>query len=263
MHLHLACDSHLHIFDSSEGGVPQHQTVQSLLGTDRAVVVQPRAYGIDNRITLEAIATLGIERTRGIAVVHPDISDATLKAMHAGGIRGVRMSLYTAAHAAVSFDMLEPLANKIKNLGWHLQLHWTADQIAEHANRLLALPVPIVFDHMARLPTTNTIKHPAFAVVKELLTRGDAWVKLSGAYLCTEQSQSQGTPYADVKHLAQMLLDLAPTRLVWGSDWPHVTEVHHKPNTRILFDLLADWTNHDESLCQQVLVTNPAQLYGF
>lgn len=257
--MHLACDAHLHIFDSGAGSVEQYQALQTQLGTRRAVVVQPRAYGTRNHVTLDAIARLGIAHTRGVAVVHPDITDAQLSAMHEGGIRGVRMSLYTPTYAAVSFDMLEPLAQKIKSLGWHLQLHWTADQIAQHASSLLGLPVPIVFDHLARLPAAGFKQHPAFAVVQELLLRGSAWVKLSGAYLCSEQ----GHPYSDVEGLASTLVDMAPDRLVWGSDWPHVTETPPKPSDRDLFDLLAEWTNGDALIRERVLVHNPALLYGF
>ncbi len=265
----LACDAHLHILDATldartephqDATVEQYQQLQRLLGTQRAVVVQPRPYGTDHRVTLDAIAWLGLANTRGVGVVHPDIADHELNRLHDGGIRGVRMSLYTTHNAVVGFDMLVPLAHRIHAMGWHLQLHWTADQIAAHAHLLLTLPVTVVFDHLARLPLPQGVRHPAFAVVRELLQQGRAWVKLSGAYLNTALPVGQG--YADLKPIAQAWVDLAPDRLVWGSDWPHTTETHRKPDDSELFDLLYDWTQHP-NIAERVLVHNPARLYGF
>ncbi len=264
-----ACDAHLHILDSSvdartppqqDATALHYQAMQALLGTQRAVVVQPRPYGTNNTVTLDAIARLGRMNTRGVAVVHPGISDGELARLHDGGIRGVRMSLYMPAQAAVTFDMLEPLARQVHAMGWHVQLHWTAEQITEHTEALLALPVTFVFDHLARLPVSQGAAHPAFAVVRELLQRGQAWVKLSGAYLNTALPPGQG--YADVQAVAHTWVALAPDRLVWGSDWPHTTEAHHPPNDSELFDLLHDWAG-DPALVQRILVDNPTELYGF
>jgi predicted TIM-barrel fold metal-dependent hydrolase len=53
----------------------------------------------------------------------------------------------------------------------------------------------------------------------------------------------------------------ASERLVWGSDWPHVTEVR-KPDDAQLFDLLAVWAG-SETIRNRILVDSPAKLYGF
>lgn len=265
----LACDAHIHILDASldartpadhDATVDHYRALQALLGTQRTVVVQPRPYGTDHRVTLDAIARLGLDRARGVGVVHPDVSEAELDTLHAGGIRGARMSLYTPQQAAVSFDMVEPLAHRLQARGWHLQLHWTADQIVAHAPVLLRLPIPLVFDHLARLPVAEGARHPAFAVVRELIAQGRAWVKLSGAYLCSQQPAGSGHP--DVADIARAWVALAPERLVWGSDWPHTTEPAHKPDDTALLDLLYDWTG-SERVAHQVLVDNPARLYSF
>jgi D-galactarolactone isomerase len=240
--------------------VAQYQAMQEILGTRRAVVVQPRPYGTDNAVTLRAIRELGSQWTRGVAVVRADVSDTELDALHQGGVRGVRLSLFRPEGAAVSFEMTAPIAARVQRLGWHLQLHWTADQIARHAELLLALPTPIVFDHMARLPTKDAKKHPAYAVLQELIQRGRTWIKLSGAYLCSTRSTLDD--YGDVGELAHTWLDLAPTRLVWGSDWPHTTERPAQPNTLALLEQLFHWTD-SASLRQQILVDNPSTLYDF
>lgn len=265
----LSCDAHLHILDSrldprvaaeQDATVEQYQQAQRLLGTRRAVVVQPRLYGTDHRVTLDAIARLGPRRTRGIAVVLPDASEQALQALHDGGIRGVRMSLHTARHAVLGFDHLEALAHRVHAMGWHLQLHWTAEQLLEHGRRLLKLPVTVVFDHLARLPVSQGTQHPAFGLVRELLLQGRAWVKLSGAYLNTALPPGQG--YADLHAVARAWVALAPDRVVWGSDWPHTTEPLHKPDDSALFDLLYDWAGSSQ-VAERILVDNPARLYGF
>ncbi|WP_295857087.1 amidohydrolase family protein [uncultured Xylophilus sp.] len=269
-----ACDAHIHVYDArfpeTDGpaltATPRQATaedyvrIQRRLGTRRAVVVQPRVYGTDNRCTLDAIAQLGRDRTRGIAVVTPDVADTELAALHAGGIRGVRMTLHAATGAPTRIDMLEALAARIAPLGWHLQLHLQADQIAAHAATIARLPCTVVFDHLARLPHGAAgLTHPAFDTVRGLLQDGRAWLKLSGAYLNT----SYGPPgYADTHAVARAWVAAAPDRLVWGSDWPHATEETHKPDDARLFDLLAEWLP-DDAVRRRVLVDNPARLYGF
>jgi predicted TIM-barrel fold metal-dependent hydrolase len=115
-----------------------------------------------------------------------------------------------------------------------------------------------VIDHMGRLPPAQGPQHPAFAVIRRLLDMGRTWVKLSGAYLNTEI----GPPdYPDATVIAKALVAAAPERLVWGSDWPHVTE-HAKPDDASLLDLLTVWAG-DEALRNRVLVGNAAELYGF
>ncbi len=264
-----ACDAHLHIYDArfaaiaplvADATVEDYRGIQALLGTSRAVVVQPRCYWTDHSCTLDAIQRLGPANTRGIAVVRPDVTDEALHTLHAGGIRGIRFSLYTEAHAVVGFEMVELLANRVAELGWHLQLHWTADQIAAHRGLLSRLGTPLVFDHLARMPLPGGTAHPAFAVVSELLDRGKAWLKLSGAYL--DSLAGAARHYADVDPVAKAWVRAAPERLVWGSDWPHPTETGHKPDDALLYDLLAHWAGTREAR-RRILVDNPALLYGF
>lgn len=266
-----ACDCHLHIYDArfaqsvdaaslqDLATVNEYRLLQKRLGTERAVIVTPRSYGVDNDVTLDAIAQLGRDRARGVAVLRSDVSDTTLKALDAGGIRGVRFSLYTPKHAAASFEMVEPLAVRIANLGWHLQLHWTADQIVEHEAMLKRLPTPIVLDHMTRLPQPLGLNHPAVKIVDHLLAQGRTWIKLSGAYL--DSQVGEAGDFLDIDAVARHWITTAPNRLVWGSDWPHPTEMI-KPNDANMLDMLARWTT-ERSVIEQILVTNPSELYGF
>jgi len=270
-----ACDCHMHIYDGARfpparpgpqsrmqdnATVAQYRLLQQRLGTTRTVIVQPAAYVTDNRVTLDAIAQLGRQRTCGVAVVHPSVTSAELKALNDGGIRGIRFTVFDPRSAAVSVDMIEPLAKCVADLGWHIQIHMRADQIVENAALLESLPTQVVFDHMGRLPQPNPLDHPAFAIIRRMIDKGRTWVKLSGAYMDTN---ARPPAYADKIAVAQAYLAAAPQRMVWGSDWPHPTEKpEHKPNDSILFDLLSAWAP-DAALRQRILVSNPEALYGF
>ncbi|WP_327363243.1 amidohydrolase family protein [Caballeronia arvi] len=239
--------------------VADYRKVQARIGTQRTVIVTPRVYETDNSVTLDAIAQLGIDHARGVAVLRPDVTDSELAALHDGGIRGIRFTLYTPEHAVVRFDMVEPLAQRVAELGWHVQLHWTAEQIVEHEAMLARIPSTIVFDHLARLPLPAGTSHPAYAIVRRLADSGRVWVKLSGPYL--DSAVGLEGQYADTTATARAFIAALPERTVWGSDWPHVTE-SRKPDDTALIDLLATWSG-DEAMRKRILVDNPAKLYDF
>ena len=266
------CDCHMHIYDAerfppsrpgsrmqTSAAVPEYRLLQQRIGTTRTVVVTPAVYVTDNRVTLDAISHLG-DNARGVAVVHPTVTDAELKALAAGGIRGIRFTQFDPATAVTTLDMIAPLSKRVNDLGWHVQIHMRADQIVAAADLWPRLPSAIVFDHLGRLPHPAGIDHPGFAIIRALIDKGRTWVKLSGAYLDTKV----GAPsYADATKVALALVNAAPERLVWGSDWPHPTEASaHKPNDAVLFDLLSQWAP-DERTRHRILVDNPEALYGF
>jgi predicted TIM-barrel fold metal-dependent hydrolase len=268
-----ACDCHMHIYDGerfaparpgpqsrmqSNAAAADYRLLQKRNGTARTVIVTPAAYVTDNRVTLDGIQQLGPADTRGVAVVHPTVTDAELKTLADGGIRGIRFTVFDPGSAAVAVDMIEPLARRVADLNWHVQIHMRGDQIVENAALLERLPAQIVFDHLGRLPQPAPLEHAAYKIIRAMLDKGRTWMKLSGAYMDT----NVGHPtYADKLAVAQAYLKAAPERVVWGSDWPHPTE-QDKPNDATLFDLLSEWAP-DAALRERVLVTNPAALYGF
>jgi predicted TIM-barrel fold metal-dependent hydrolase len=262
-----ATDCHMHIYDSRfpvaptatlrppDAHVDDYRLLQMRIGTERNVIVTPSTYGTDNRCTLDAMRTIG-SRARGVAVVDTSVSDAALKEMATAGVRGIRFNLVQAG--ATTVEMLEPLSKRVNELGWHVQIHMLGDKIVEIADVLQRLPSPIVFDHLGRIPQPQGVDHPAFGIIADLIDKGRAWVKLSGAYIDTKS----GPPaYADTSKVAQAYAKLAPERLVWGSDWPHPTE-KTKPDDAVLFDLLAEWVP-SEAARQRILRDNPATLYDF
>ena len=266
-----ACDCHLHVYDprfpmanpafrgTANASAAEYRLLQQRIGTTRAVVVQPAAYGTDNRVTVAAIEQLGRDHARGIAVVHPEVSDHELEALHRGGIRGLRFTQHEPRTAVTTPAMIEPLAHRIAPLGWHVQLHLLGEQIAAMAELIRRLPGIVVFDHLGRLPLAEGSAHPAFRVIAEVIESGRGWVKLAGAYLNTQV----GPPdYPDTTEIAREFVRLAPERCVWGSDWPHPTESAEKPDDAVLFDLLDLWAP-DDATRGRILIENPAALYGW
>lgn len=268
-----ACDCHHHIYDParfpmaptpgrpapSNGTVADYRLLQKRVGTTRCVVVQPRNYAVDNAVTLDALAQFA-GKARGVAVVHPTITDAELKRFNEAGVRGIRFSLGDPASAVVRDDMIEPLAKRIAGLGWHIQFNVDGEQIIALAEMLRRLPTPLVFDHLGHPPLPDGIAHPSHAIIRGLIDKGRTWVKLSGAYSNTRIGPPE---YPEATKIAQAFVKAAPERLVWGSDWPHPgLPNNNKPDDALLFDLLTVWAP-DAATRNRILVGNPEALYGF
>ncbi len=233
--------------------IEDYRRVASALRLRHAVIVQPSFYGTDNRCTRDAVmASNG--SWRGVAVVEPTVSEPELASLDAAGFRGVRINLLFKGGLAM--DSLEKIAQRIQPLGWHVQLLVDGRDLPELAPRLRRLSAPFVVDHMGHMPASLGVQHPGFQTLLGLAREG-GWVKLSGAY----RISTQPYPYADVTPIAQALVEAAPTRLVWGSDWPHPAVSVPIPRDGDLLDLLPLWIPDGETR-RRVLVENPQALYG-
>ncbi len=266
-----AADCHHHIYNSRfktdpnatvqapDATVADYRLLQARLGITRHVVVQPSAYGVDNSGLVESLGSFG-QAARGIAVVNADVTDQQLRDLNGAGVRGIRFNFANVGKPATTPQMIEPLAKRVADLGWHIQLNLTADQILAHKDIWSRLPVPVVFDHLGHLPEPQGLAHPAFPVIAELMAKGKGWVKLIGLYSDTKV----GPPtYADSVKVATAFVAAAPVQCVWGTDWPHPTEkADNKPDDALLLDLFAAAVT-DEATRQRILVDNPVRLYGF
>jgi D-galactarolactone isomerase len=204
-----ACDCHHHIYGSQykvdprstlrpgDASVDDYRTLQKRIGTSRNVIVQPSTYGTENAPTLDALVAFG-PSARAVVVVDTTVTEAELKRMHGLGARGIRFNLAQAG--ATTPDMIEPLAKRINDLGWHIQINAAPTTIMEVMPILEKVPSPIVFDHLAHIPEPDGINHPLFGKVRALIDKGKTWVKLSGAYADTKV----GPPtYADSSAIAR------------------------------------------------------------
>ncbi len=233
----------------------EYRRVQRELGLARAVVVQPNAYGFDNRCTTDAIRDLG-PQARGIATVEPDISRAELLRLHAAGIRGARC--YILPNGWLSWDDVPVIAARVASLGWHVQVQLDGRELPALEARLRELPTEVVIDHNGKFLEPVAPEHPAFVSLLRLLDSGRFWVKLSAPY----ETSKRGAPrYDDVSVLARALAKSHPERCLWASNWPH-PGISPQPSTAAMLDLLLDWAP-DPAARTRILVDNPARLYGF
>jgi len=268
-----SCDTHCHIFGPPEvfpyserrrytppaAPLEHYLMMLDVIGVDRGIIVQPNVHDTDNRISLDAIARGG-GRLRGVGRIDDDTTDRELEVMHEGGIRGVRFEFVSGRHGSTNIQLFERNIERIRPFGWHVELHVDPDVLVAHAEWFRALNMTSIVDHMARLHTADGINQPAFRLLLELMERPNYWVKISGA----DQRTTAPYPYADVVPFAHALIEKAPDRIMWGTNWPHGNLFKHgrTPNDGLLLNLMLDFAP-DESIRNKILVDNPARLFGF
>lgn len=270
----LACDCHAHIlgpaarYEYSPARIytppdcllADYRHMLDTLGVERAVLVQPSVYGTDNTVMLEALKS-DPTRMRGVAVVRDDVSQAELERLHDAGVRGVRLNIVDVKDrtpGTLPMESLSTLARRIKPLGWHIELLMHADEFADLDRAFADFPVDIVLGHLGYMRTDKGLAAPGFQALLRLVRGGRCWVKLTGPMRISTTSY----PHADVTPVARALAQANAERIVWGTDWPHVMNKGPMPNDGDLADLLSEWIP-DRALREQVLVRNPARLYGF
>ncbi|MBL8834176.1 MAG: amidohydrolase family protein [Rhodospirillales bacterium] len=265
-----ACDCAIHVYDATTPAVATatipppawadaaaYGKVRARLGTSRTVIVQPTAYGLDNEITLKGVEQLGADGTRAVVVVDETVGDAELAAMAARGARGARFHMLAAGF--LSWETLGKVAARIAPLGWHIQLQMDGRLLAERADMLARLPCTLVIDHIGKFLEPVATDHPGFRALARLLEGGNTWLKLSAAY---EVSRKGPPDWPDTGALARAAVRIAPDRMVWASNWPHVSKLDDPPDDAGQLDTLLHWVD-DGMLRRRILVDNAAKLYGF
>lgn len=265
-----AVDAHVHVFGPAAEFPfsrlakyhPQDATPEMLfalrdyLGFARNVIVQASCHGTDNGATLAAIAK-SAGRARGVAVVDPAISDAELRQLHAGGIRGVRFNFLKRLVDHSPKDLFLELSRRIAALGWHVVVYFEAELLEELTPFLAALPTTVVIDHLGRPDLTAGPDGADLQRFKALLDRHlHLWVKVSGA----ERLSPEGPPFDDFVAAVRPVVERYPDRILWGTDWPHPNMEHRIPDDGQLVDILPRLAPTAE-LQHRLLVANPMRLY--
>jgi predicted TIM-barrel fold metal-dependent hydrolase len=267
----LACDAHCHIFgpgakfpyDPKAAYAPPDapfealQRLHSLLGFERAVIVHASCHGADMRVTLDAIARSN-GKYRGTAIIDESYTEKDFERMHAGGIRAVRFNFVRHLGGRPDLGFFQKTIDRIRPLGWHLILHLDADDLVEFDALFRKVPIPMVIDHMGRVKAAGGLEQKPFKVLLEWMKNDKFWVKVCGP----ERVSSMGPPFTDAVPFARALIEAAPERILWGTDWPHPNVGKHMPNDGDLVDLFAQMAPEPE-LQKKILVDNPARLYGF
>ena len=229
-------------------------------------------YGDNNNSILDALRRL---RGKGRAVVCIDpatITEHELVEMHQLGARGVRVNLRTTNQQLTEDELIEKLrrcADRIRNYGWVIQVYVAMHQIPMLAKAVEMLNIVFVVDHLGSPEeSAEPQDQDGYAELMDLLSRKSIWVKLSGTYRFPK------LPGLD-KYVRE-ILRIAPTQIVWASDWPHSGGVDRNINDNrhlhqeyrevddeaFLYRCM-EWCNWDETLIKLLLVDNPRRLWQY
>lgn len=264
-------DCHIHLYDQinfpspAEGPphpvdalISHYEKVQKWLGINRVILVQGNASYRDNSCILNALEHFG-EHARAVVAVGPDISNNTLEKMTGQGVRGAR--IMNILQGAVGLSEMLAVNQRVQPFGWHLIVQFDGRDMVEHQPDLEKIEGDYVIDHTGKFLEPVAPDSPAFNSLLKLVDRGNCYVKIAGCY---ETSKSGYPDYDDVGVLARTLIQHAPERIIWGSNWPHnmSDKKENYPDDVHLLDLVSDWAGSDP-VRQQIFVDNPSRLYGF
>ena len=263
-----ACDAHCHVFGPAarfpyapnrrytppDAPKEMLRALHDHLGVARAVIVQASCHGTDNAAMLDAIAS-DPQRYRGVAIVDDGFTDRDYDALHVGGVRGVRFNFVKHLGGAPDMGVFARVVDRIKARGWHVVLHLDAPDIAPLSAMIRRLPLPFVIDHMGRVPAAAGLDQPGLRALIELSRLENCWIKVCGAERIAMPPYDQAVP------IARALVEAAPERVLWGTDFPHPNATHEADEADLV-DLVPRYA--PDALAQRrLLVDNPARLYGF
>ena len=263
-----SCDAHCHVFGPGDkfpyapnrrytpADAPKEMlaALHGHLGVERAVIVQASCHGTDNAAMLDCIAS-DPKRYRGVAIVDDGFTDADYDRLDRGGVRGVRFNFVKHLGGAPDMAVFNRVIDRVKSRGWHAVLHVDAPDIIPLSDMIRNLPLPFVIDHMGRVPSADGVVQLPLRALIELSRRENCWIKVCGS------ERISMPPYAAAVPIARALVQAAPTRVLWGTDFPHPNATHETDEADLV-DLVPQFA--PEVLAQKrLLVDNPARLYGF
>ncbi len=266
-----AVDAHCHVFGPGDmfpfaperkytpcdASKDQLWALRDHLGFSRNVIVQATCHGADNRALVDALNhSNGL--ARGVATVKASVTDEELQALHTAGVRGVRFNFVKRLVDALPFDSLKTIADRIKDLGWHIVIYFESQELPELYDFFTSLPTTVVVDHMGRPDVSKDVNGPEFALFLKLMENQNFWSKVS----CPERLSLAGPHgnYLDVVPFARKVVEQFPDRVLWGTDWPHPNMKNHMPDDGQLVEMIP-LIAPTEALQRKLLVDNPMRLY--
>jgi len=267
-----ACDSHCHVFGPGDvfpyaptrtytpPDAPKKNlaSLHGKLGIDRAVIVQASCHGTDNAAMLDAIASSD-GHYLGVCNASDTFTGAEFMQLHEAGIRGVRFNFVKHLGGAPDLEKMWKIVRNVEDLPWHVELHFDAKDLVEFEHVIDDIPLPVVIDHMGRVPVADGVGQAPFqALLAKIADHNGLWVKVSGS----ERISESGPPFTDAVPFAAALIAVAADRVLWGTDWPHPNISRFMPNDGDLVDLIPAMMPDDKTR-KMVLVDNPQRLFGF
>ncbi|GAB7345959.1 hypothetical protein MBLNU457_4184t1 [Dothideomycetes sp. NU457] len=278
-----AWDSHVHVIDEERFPFrpdyhyrPKRADLEDLLRFEKTInvpnvcIVAVSVYGTDNRSILDALERL---KGKGRAVVTIDpvkTTDDELFEMHKLGARAARINLASKSQNLTKddfADVLQRYASRLRRLRWSLQLYIRLHQVQMIADIIPSLGIPVIIDHLGHPSSSDPMsEQPGYTEFVSLLKQKYIYTKLSAVY------RFAGLP--DIDSVVREILRVAPTQVVWASDWPHTggmsmlvdnDRTRHqdfrKVDDKEWVAQCLDWCDGDEGLARRIWVDNPRRLW--
>ncbi|HXQ53983.1 MAG TPA: amidohydrolase family protein [Stellaceae bacterium] len=259
-----ACDTHFHFIGPQEQFPlkPKHVfshlefedttaddwlVMQGAMGLSRGVLVNSMMYGHNYEIVLHGLSRFP-DRLRAVISPWTNVTDRELEILTKAGVVGARF-----AHR-LDPVLDERLVRRVHEHGWSANY---LGIMPERRAAILASPGRFVIEHVGHVPTDKGIDSPEFKFVLQCLDTGRCWVKLNPRF-----SAQETFPFSDTTPLVRKLVEHAPERMVWCSDWPHPQYFKPMPNDGDLVDIMLDWVP-DERTRNRIFADNAAECYGF
>jgi predicted TIM-barrel fold metal-dependent hydrolase len=261
-----AVDTHAHVisaasfvrdrsYTSPEATEGQYIRMLDEVGMTYGVLIQVSVNGQDN-VPMLRVLERHPQRLRGVAVPLLNQPDTYYQNMKDKGVVGIRMNVMFSG-GGLDLSKLEECDALARDWGWHIQFLLNANDLPSLMSRMHKMRSTLVIDHMGYLRTSVGLNSAGFKALHDLV-KERAWVKLSGAYRLTDQVP----PYEEVVPYATSLINAAPDRCIWGSDWPHVANWAVMPSVAQMLQTLALYAP-DEPTRNRILCANPQRLYEF
>ena len=264
-------DAHCHVFGPGDefpyaeerkytpcdAGKDQLFVLRDFLGVDKNVIVQATCHGSDNRALLDALASAK-GRARGVATVRPDVGHDELSEMHDAGVRAVRFNYVRRLVDPEPDAYYHRIVERIAAFGWHVVIYFEAADLDERWKFFTSLETDVVVDHMGRPDVTQSVDGPQFARFLSLMEEHqNFWCKVT----CPERVSLSGPPrFEDVVPFARRVVERFPTRVLWGTDWPHPNLHDYMPDDGDLVDFIPSIAPTPD-LQRKLLIDNPMRLY--
>lgn len=267
-----AVDAHCHVFGPADR-FPYHPKrkytpcdapkeklfeLRDYLGFSRNVIVQASCHGSDNSALVDALEASG-GLARGVSVLSPEVTDHELRQLDNAGVRGVRFNFVKRLVDSTPREVFIDLADRVKPFDWHIVVYFESPDLADLKPFIesLARDQVVVVDHMGRPDVGLGPESSEFKAFMSLLYQNtNIWTKVS----CPERLTTQPPDYSDVVPFAKALVEAFPTRVLWGTDWPHPNMKSHTPDDGSLVDIIP-LIAETEELRRQLLIGNPMRLY--
>jgi predicted TIM-barrel fold metal-dependent hydrolase len=210
---------------------------------------------------LDAMQEVGFSKCRGIVDIDQDAPDAELERLSKIGVRGVRINVNPIkppepGYSKTMLPRIQALDARCAEIGWMLDFLTPGWLTGELLPVMAKLRSRYSIAHMGMFLAKDGPRQPGFVRFLDFLRANDrAWVKFTGTY-----RMSVAPGFTDAAPMARALIETVPDRIIWGSDYPHLSFAD-KVGSVELFNLLAGWA--DERQREKILVTNPRKLFGF